>query len=101
MKTQIPQSFKLGRTQYSVFMVPRARWDRHGQICYEDAEIKISMLDGFDMSKRAPKQLTETFWHEATHAILYEMGNPLHDNEKFVTEFGRKLNQLVWSARFE
>jgi predicted SprT family Zn-dependent metalloprotease len=44
--------------------------------------------------------LNETFWHELTHAILYEMGSPLHTDEKFVTSFSYYLSRAVDTARF-
>jgi hypothetical protein len=41
-----------------------------------------------------------TFWHELTHAILYDMGCTLTHNEKFVTEFSNRLDQAIKTARF-
>jgi len=41
-----------------------------------------------------------TFWHELTHAILYDMGCALTHNEKFVTEFSNRLDQAIKTAKF-
>ena len=42
----------------------------------------------------------ETFWHEITHAILHDMKNKLSYDEKFVTAFSQRLDQIVKTARF-
>jgi hypothetical protein len=42
----------------------------------------------------------ETFWHELTHAILYDMSNKLTHDEKFVTDFSKRLHQAITTARF-
>ena len=41
-----------------------------------------------------------TFWHELTHAILYDMNNKLTHDERFVTEFSNRLDQAIKTARF-
>jgi len=43
---------------------------------------------------------SNTFWHELTHAILYDMGCTLTHNEKFVNEFSNRLHQAITTARF-
>jgi hypothetical protein len=42
----------------------------------------------------------ETFWHELTHAILYDMNNKLTHDEDFVTDFSKRLHQAISTARF-
>ena len=49
----------------------------------------------YDTEERA-----NTFWHELTHAILYDMGNKLTHDEKFVTEFSDRLDQAIKTAKF-
>ena len=49
----------------------------------------------YDSSERA-----NTFWHELTHAILYDMDCKLTHNEKFVTAFADRLDQAIKTARF-
>jgi hypothetical protein len=44
--------------------------------------------------------MAETFWHEVMHCVLHEMGNPLWKDEKFVTAFSQRLNQVVYTAKF-
>lgn len=45
-------------------------------------------------------QANETFWHELTHAILYEMGKPIKQEERFVRTFAKLLSQAVNTAKF-
>jgi predicted heme/steroid binding protein len=41
----------------------------------------------------------DTFWHELTHAILYDMGHDLSSNERFVSAFANRLCDAVNSAK--
>jgi hypothetical protein len=96
---KIPASFKLGHTTYRVESQPSIPYGYKGRF-YPDWKIVIALRNGYPpYTPRTPKTISETFWHEAVHAILYEMGHELWDNEKFVIEFSRKLNQLVWTAK--
>jgi len=44
--------------------------------------------------------MSDTFWHEVTHAILHDMGSKLYNNEKFVNGFSDRLNKVVLTAKF-
>ena len=46
-----------------------------------------------------PAEVSDTFWHELTHAILHDMNHPLWKNERFVSGFAERLNRAVNSAR--
>jgi hypothetical protein len=72
----------------------------HGSFDEENHTIAIAKgnpLRGYtyDADERA-----NTFWHELTHAILYDMGDKLTHNERFVTEFSNRLDQAIKTARF-
>jgi hypothetical protein len=45
------------------------------------------------------EEMHNSFWHEITHAILYDMGHNLHNNEHFVTQFANRLSDAVDSAK--
>lgn len=94
----IPYSFKLGRKEYKVQRYTVLPSGVLGQVFYSPALIKIARENKRGVS-RTPKQLSETFWHETTHAILNDMHHVLRNNEQFVTEFSRRLNQVVHTAR--
>ena len=49
----------------------------------------------YDTEERA-----NTFWHELTHAILYDMDCKLTNDEKFVTAFANRLDEAIKTAKF-
>jgi len=72
----------------------------HG--CFDEETHTITLAKGnplreykYDADERA-----NTFWHELTHAILYDMGCKLTHDEKFVTAFANRLDQAIKTARF-
>ena len=46
-----------------------------------------------------PAKVSDTFWHELTHAILHDMDHPLRKSERFMSGFAERLNRAVNSAR--
>jgi len=48
-----------------------------------------------------PEETRNTFWHELTHAILYEMGKPELNHEGFVSKFADFWSTAIDSAKFE
>ena len=70
--------------------------------CFDEADRTITVAKGNpDMGyKYNADERSNTFWHELTHAILYDMGNDLTHNEKFVTAFADRLDQAVKTAKF-
>jgi hypothetical protein len=97
---EIPKKVKVGRVVYSVFRTPVIDSVSHlrGYIRYHWNQILIATHKGG--APRAQEAMAEAFWHEVTHAILYDMQDPLHTNEKFVKAFSERLNQVVHSAKF-
>lgn len=87
----IPKTVKVGNNNYWVHKKPRDK-QKFGRIYYGTRAIVIN--------QRSPAEDRNTFWHELTHAILYEMNNGLCHDETFVTEFADKLNGAINSARF-
>jgi hypothetical protein len=98
----IPRRIKVGDKMYSVDIIQsmqRAR-DR-GRIWYEAGRIQIGQSSNVDGRKYTDIQMSETFWHELVHAILYEMDSPLYRNEKFVHAFATHLAKAIQSAKFK
>jgi len=89
---KIPITFKL-RQRQPPYKVHRTALRISGRIYPELQRIEISR---HLKNRRAAK----TFWHELTHAILFDMGRADWDDETFVVEFSRRLEQAVHSARF-
>ena len=97
---QIPKSFMLGKHRYTVRLqgqLPYGDWGK----CYPDAKLILVATHaktGKPRKETGPQGLGVSFWHETTHAILHDMDHPLWCNETFVTEFSRRLGQVVESA---
>jgi hypothetical protein len=70
--------------------------------CFDEGTHTISIAQGNPDRgyKYTADERSNTFWHELTHAILYDMGNDLTHNEKFVTAFADRLDQAIKTARF-
>lgn len=98
----IPKTIKIGKTKYPVLqpemMLPP---DHFGHVvCGKHIKVAYSWVENNRTKHRSEHQRSETFWHEVTHAILYDMGHKLESNEKFVTAFSQRLNDAIRSAKF-
>lgn len=95
----IPHSIKVGQRQYDIVQAPAQRY-RYvtGYIEYTPQVIHVHTVRKNGTPIPDDKQ-QETFWHELTHAVLFEMGNKLHRSEAFVTEFSKLLHQSIKSAK--
>ena len=97
---QIPASFKLDRRPYLVSLVRHTKpVGTMGSVVYFSRRIEIATHSGLNQRKFTREELADTFWHEVTHAILHDMGNKLWRSEKFVTEFSRRLTEVVLTAK--
>lgn len=99
---QLPKTVKVGKTHYPVIqpfcLLPP---DCAGSVTYgRTIRVAHNMRKGGRIAPRSERQRSETFWHELTHAILHDMGSKLEANEQFVTEFSKRLNDAIYSARF-
>jgi hypothetical protein len=101
VKSPIPKLLRIGEKKYSVEVVEamlEKSWQ--GSIAYGPQRIKIARTSNVSGRPFANHEMQATFWHEITHAILYDMDNSLYKNEKFVTEFSTRLAQAIKTARF-
>lgn len=94
----IPKSIRVGKREYDVVQAVAQRRYALGFIEYVPQVIHVHTVRKNGNPIPEDKQL-ETFWHELTHAILFEMGNKLHRSESFVTEFSKLLHQAIKSAK--
>lgn len=62
-----------------------------------DARVRPAAC-GRSQRKFTREELTDTFWHEVTHAILRDMDHPLWRSEKFVSAFARRMTEIVLTA---
>jgi len=69
-----------------------------GWIDFQAKVVTIATHDNVVDKKYSNADRTYAFWHEVTHAILSDMGNKLNHDEKFVTDFSRRLAAVVNSS---
>jgi len=96
---QIPKQISVGRKTY-VITRPHTIQDpaSYGRTYYDENRIEIARFDN-QGNTFEQEEIDDTFWHELTHCILYDMGNQLHRDERFVTAFSRRLSEAILSAK--
>lgn len=101
-KTPIPRRIRVGTRQYSVEIVEAMLRKRDmARVYYDNKKIELGQFSNVTGKKFADDKVQENFWHEVTHAILYDMGeHKLNANENFVVEFSKRLSKAIKSARF-
>ena len=98
----IPARIRVGTKLYSIDVVQSMRRKREmGEIHYAQQKINIAQRSNVTNRRYTQDEIDDTFWHELTHAILYEMQHRLYDDEKFVTEFAGHLAKAIKSAQFK
>ena len=96
---ELPIRFKIGSRWYSVQQHHRKHTSCHGRL--KPTLRNIEVFSGPKRSPRTPTAIRQTFWHEVTHAILYDMQHDLWDNEYFVEEFSKRLSQAIDTSEFK
>ena len=98
-----PKQFTIGNTPHLVCTEKQIMVGNkicHGSFDEETHTITIAKGNPLRGYKYDADERANTFWHELTHAILYDMGNKLTHDEKFVTAFADRLDQAIKTARF-
>jgi hypothetical protein len=97
----IPKSFKLSNIPYQVKLTEHIRGPRGviGRVDYVARNIKIATVNYWTGKPLPTEEMSDTFWHEVTHAILNDMNSPLCSDETFVTAFANRLNEVVLTAK--
>jgi hypothetical protein len=96
---QIPKRFKLGDKRYEVRVIPMMeKRATMGEFCLEDKLVTVAQQSNITGRYFKSEEMADTFWHETVHAILFDMGHRLAKNEDFVTQFSRRLNEIVHTA---
>jgi hypothetical protein len=99
----LPKQVTIGRTPHLVCTKPDVLVGKTlCRGCFSEADHTITIAQG--NTKRgyvySADERSNTFWHELTHAILYDMGSELTHNEKFVSSFADRLDQAIKTAKF-
>jgi hypothetical protein len=98
---KIPKRIKVGKTWYDIDQVKHMQSrGKMGATWYDLNLIDIATHSNISGRRFKKEEVSDTFWHELTHAILKDMGSKLEADEKFVTAFSERLNNAINSARF-
>ena len=80
----------------AVKRLPLSRWKHKDCVGYFDPQ-KMVIAIGTATTVTAQEQ---TFWHEATHAMLYCLGSPDYANEALVDQLGGLIHQITSTSVF-
>jgi hypothetical protein len=101
---KIPKEVVIGNTPHQIRTKKSIIYKNtvcHGFFNEDDCTIDIAEGNPVRGYKYDADERANTFWHELTHAILYDMHElELNANEKFVTAFADRLDQAIKTARF-
>ena len=98
----LPKKLKVGDRWYSVEIVETMqRRAQMGCVYYGTGEIEVAVKSNTTNKPYTKAEVSDTFWHELTHAILYDMGSTMYRNEKFVSRFASRLSRPITSAKFK
>ena len=96
----IPKKVKVGRKWFDVEMLDTMpKKGTMGRAFFQSQLIQIAQRSNRTGRTFKPAEISDTFWHELTHAILHDMEHPLWEIERFVSGFAERLNRAVNSAR--
>ena len=97
----VPHALSVGSSRYCVRIVRHMpKRGRMGEVDYVDKAITLATHCNVTDRKYGAEEFNDTFWHELTHATLFEMGHPAYDNEQFVTKFASTLSGAINTAEF-
>lgn len=96
----IPRRFKVGVRPHTVRLVRKlAKGETNGRTFLKLGAIELAERNSD--GPRAPAAMEATFWHEAVHAILYDMGSALTNDEYFVDALAVRIHQITTTAEFD
>lgn len=96
-----PTHITVGNHKYTVHMLKyMPKKGVMGTVHYDMGTIHLASHSNTTNSPYPKAQRQEIFWHEITHAILYDMGHKLYTNERFITAFASRLSKAITSAKF-
>lgn len=94
---QIPNSFKIKRKKYIVkggqprsYLRGATHHDKRIIHVYDDDKFGVPFTE---------HERGETFIHELTHAVLFDMKHPLWSDERFVTHFAYLFYEAIRTAK--
>ena len=98
---KIPRRITIGKKKFDVLVTDRGPIKGvMGAVSYGDKLIQIGIRSWYTNKRFKQEDITDTFWHEVTHAILKDMDHKLEADEKFVTAFANRLTKVITKAEF-
>ena len=96
---QTPKTFQLSNKTFTVRVVDTMPCRGHmGEVDHDKRVVTIATTSNLTGRSFKTEEVSDTFWHEVTHAILQDMNHRLWNNEKFVTRFANRLNEVINTA---
>lgn len=100
----IPLAFKLGGKRYKVVEVDTLKTARGrslmGKFEVEKKLVTVAMHNAATGRKYDKGEIGNSFLHELTHAILFDMGHKLATDEGFVTNFADRLQEVLETFKY-
>lgn len=100
----IPLAFKLGGKRYKVveehsMKTPRGR-SLMGQLNVDKKLVSVALHNASTNRKYDKGEIANSFLHELTHAILFDMDHKLATDECFVTNFADRLQEALETFKY-
>ena len=98
MDFNISKKFSIGSVDYNVKQLD---YVNHGEDFGEwRCSGDIELANNISGNKVSESQKKQTFWHELTHAILFQISKfDLNDDESFVNTFSSFLSEAINSMK--
>lgn len=95
----IPDSYVCGGQKMDVRRVERCNNNNLGECHYASGYIEIADLFNKE-DRQSYDSKVNTFFHELTHNILFNMGDDARNNEQFVSTFAGFLTEAMTTADY-
>jgi len=102
-KVELPRKIRVGKKMYTIDILETMLQNGDmARVYYDRNRIELGQRSNTTGRRYSRSEMNDSFWHELVHAILYDMDeHKLNKNERFVTEFAKRLSEAINSARFE
>lgn len=86
----------IGKSKYTLEQVKDFGRNAHiGEIKYKEKKITLASHGGITSTPLSTMERRTAFWHEVTHAILWDMHSSMYCRERFVDRFSRRLAKVI------
>ena len=100
----VPLAFKLSGKRYKVVEAESLKTTRGrslmGKLEVEKRVVTVALHNASTMRKYDKGEVGNSFLHELTHAILFDMDHKLATDECFVTNFADRLQEALETFKY-